>query len=104
MITKLLRYLADADVVQHELSVSDDPGAIDMTFVFSLLAMIPALSLWAVCRFHGLCSLPGGKHPMRRMDILGVPFDDLPAALIYFTGASSLFPSISCIRSLPCYS
>ncbi|GAA5868628.1 hypothetical protein JCM8547_003760 [Rhodosporidiobolus lusitaniae] len=36
-------------------------------------------------KVNGLCRLPkGGK--MRRIEILGVPFSELPAALIYFTG------------------
>ena len=35
-------------------------------------------------RINGLCALPNGL--MRRIDVLGVPFDELPAALIYFTG------------------
>ncbi|ORY79298.1 Nucleotidyltransferase, partial [Leucosporidium creatinivorum] len=38
------------------------------------------------CMLHALCSLPVEGAKMRRVDFLGVPFDELPPALIYFTG------------------
>lgn len=37
-------------------------------------------------KFHGLCRLPIPGSLIRRIDFLGVPFAEMPAALIYFTG------------------
>lgn len=44
-----------------------------------------------------LCSLPVKGAKMRRVDFLGVPFNELPAALLYFTGnqVSSRSPRLS---------
>ncbi|GAA5905344.1 type-X family DNA polymerase [Sporobolomyces salmoneus] len=64
-IGKMYKILRSNNFFQHILSQSDDWS--DLT-----------------CKVNGLCKLPGGK--MRRIDILGVPFPDMPAALIYFTG------------------
>ncbi|KAM0788363.1 hypothetical protein ACM66B_001503 [Microbotryomycetes sp. NB124-2] len=66
MIRKLWALLEHAGVAKHKLSESDDLNDLD-------------------AKINALCALPkGGK--MRRMDILGVPFDEMPAAMIYFTG------------------
>lgn len=35
---------------------------------------------------------------MRRIDILGVPWEEMPAALIYFTGNEVSFPSLTLLR------
>ncbi|KAK4051868.1 hypothetical protein OIV83_002573 [Microbotryomycetes sp. JL201] len=66
MIGRLWTSLQRAGVARHVLTASDDLSELD-------------------AKVNALCSLPkGGK--MRRLDILGVPYDELPAALIYFTG------------------
>ena len=52
-------------VIRHTLSNPDDWRSLD-------------------AKWMGLLASPGGK--MRRIDILGVPFPELGAALIYFTG------------------
>ena len=64
-IRKLLERLFASGVIRHTLSEPDDWDALD-------------------AKWMGLCQLAGC--PMRRLDILGVPHDELPAALIYFTG------------------
>ncbi|GAA6059307.1 hypothetical protein JCM10212_005887 [Sporobolomyces blumeae] len=65
-IGKMYRRLKDDGFFQHVLSESDDWNKLD-------------------CKVHGLCKLDSvGK--MRRIDILGVPWPEMPAALIYFTG------------------
>ncbi|GAA5932137.1 uncharacterized protein JCM15063_001131 [Sporobolomyces koalae] len=64
-IGKIYNILKSEGFFQHILAASED---------WSDLA----------CKVNGLCRLPGGK--MRRIDILGVPWADMPAALIYFTG------------------
>ncbi|GAA97279.1 hypothetical protein E5Q_03957 [Mixia osmundae IAM 14324] len=65
VIPRLLTLLKEGNIVRHDLSLPHDPNALD-------------------AKWMGLCSLPGGIH--RRIDILGVPFEQLGAALIYFTG------------------
>ncbi|GAA5949248.1 hypothetical protein JCM3765_003343 [Sporobolomyces pararoseus] len=64
-IGKMYKILKSKRFFQHILSQSDDWSDLS-------------------CKVNGLCRLPGGK--MRRIDILGVPWPDIPAALIYFTG------------------
>ncbi|GAA5851288.1 hypothetical protein JCM3766R1_006052 [Sporobolomyces carnicolor] len=64
-IAKIYKILRSKNFFQHILTQSDDWSDLS-------------------CKVNGLCKLPDGK--MRRIDILGVPWDDMPAALIYFTG------------------
>ncbi|KAI5480538.1 DNA polymerase lambda subunit [Pseudohyphozyma bogoriensis] len=68
LINKLAAVLIKKRVIKHSLTNPEDWNALDV-------------------KFNGLCSLPEGGL-MRRIDILGVPFDELPAALIYFTVCS----------------
>lgn len=65
MIAKLVSLLKKRGLLKAELAVSDDPQALDV-------------------KINGLIQLPGGL--MRRIDLLGVPDEEMPAALIYFTG------------------
>lgn len=44
-------------------------------------------------KYNGLCALPGEGSTMRRIDILGVPWIELPASRIYFTGELGTFSS-----------
>lgn len=67
MIAKLWDILVKEGIIAHELTSSDDWTALD-------------------AKFNALCSLPEPGSIMRRLDILGVPYDELPACLIYFTG------------------
>lgn len=64
-IVKLVAILKTEGLLRAELAISDDPMALDV-------------------KINGLIQLPGGL--MRRIDILGVPIEEMPAALIYFTG------------------
>ncbi|BGP14260.1 hypothetical protein JCM10213_005848 [Rhodosporidiobolus nylandii] len=67
-VKKLWRRLGEIGMAQHTLSQPDDWKAED-------------------AKVNGLCKLPGTEGAkMRRIDILGVPWDEMPAALIYFTG------------------
>ncbi|GAA5848095.1 hypothetical protein JCM5353_006484, partial [Sporobolomyces roseus] len=65
-IGKMHAILQREGFFQHILSQSDDWS--DLT-----------------CKVNGLCQLDENSK-MRRIDILGVPWDDMPAAMIYFTG------------------
>jgi len=67
MIRRLWKRLCEQGMIRHSLA---DPGDWDSLSV----------------KYNGLCSLPGPGAAMRRIDILGVPWDELPAARIYFTG------------------
>ncbi|ORY79353.1 hypothetical protein BCR35DRAFT_304784 [Leucosporidium creatinivorum] len=67
MIAQLWDMLKEEKIIAHELTSSDDWNALD-------------------AKYNALCSLPQPGSLMRRLDILGVPFDELPACLIYFTG------------------
>ncbi|KAL8286433.1 hypothetical protein RQP46_004450 [Phenoliferia psychrophenolica] len=64
-IKKLQKALFDKGMMKYALTSPEDWDATDV-------------------KFNGLCQLPTGGL-MRRIDILGVPWDELPAALIYFT-------------------
>ncbi|KAM0754669.1 hypothetical protein T439DRAFT_345536 [Meredithblackwellia eburnea MCA 4105] len=65
MIRNVVKVLNDQSYIRHLLTSPEDWNALDV-------------------KFNGLCGIPGGK--VRRLDILGVPWDEMPAALIYFTG------------------
>ncbi|KAK4058384.1 hypothetical protein OIO90_000542 [Microbotryomycetes sp. JL221] len=66
MIKRLWTLLEEVGMAKHVLTSPDSWDDLD-------------------AKVNALCALPqGGK--MRRLDILGVPYDELPAALIYFTG------------------
>jgi hypothetical protein len=67
MIIKLWDLLKKEGIIAHELTSSNDWSALD-------------------AKFNALCSLPEPGAVMRRLDILGVPWDEMPACLIYFTG------------------
>ncbi|GJN87149.1 hypothetical protein Rhopal_000094-T1 [Rhodotorula paludigena] len=66
MVKKLWRRLVKAGIAHHLLSMPEDWNGLD-------------------AKINGLGKLPEGKK-MRRIDILGVPWESMPAALIYFTG------------------
>ncbi|BGP38323.1 hypothetical protein JCM10449v2_002254 [Rhodotorula kratochvilovae] len=61
MIKRLWRRLSRAGIAQFELSIPDGWDDLD-------------------------AKLPREGAKMRRIDVLGVPWDEMPAALIYFTG------------------
>lgn len=88
MINQLWTILKKRGVIRHHLTSSDDWRALD-------------------AKFNALCSLPMPGAKMRRLDILGVPWDEMPAALIYFTGndvsigVASHPPRLSLTRSPP---
>lgn len=82
MIAKLRRTLLHEGIIQHDLSTSEDDSALDF-------------------KLNALCRLPGEARKMRRLDILGVPWEELPAAMIYFTGQSSILPLL--LPSLPAF-
>lgn len=67
MIKRLWRKLIEVGMIRHSLA---DPGDWESLSV----------------KYNGLCAVPGENPTMRRIDILGVPWDELPAARIYFTG------------------
>ncbi|BGP30424.1 hypothetical protein JCM10296v2_002178 [Rhodotorula toruloides] len=66
-VQKLWKGLVAEKMVRHELTVPEDWRSLD--------ALV-----------HGLIRLPKPGAKMRRIDVLGVPFDEIPAAMIYFTG------------------
>ncbi|GAA6043918.1 hypothetical protein JCM8097_004110 [Rhodosporidiobolus ruineniae] len=67
-VKKLWNRLLETGFAQHTLtSPGEDWNALD-------------------AKVNGLCHLLEKGSKMRRIDILGVPYDELPAALIYFTG------------------
>jgi hypothetical protein len=80
MIAKLVSLLKKRGLLKAELAVSDDPQALDV-------------------KINGLIQLPGGL--MRRIDLLGVPDEEMPAALIYFTGNDVSFfaRTLDCCRT-----
>ncbi|GAA5988720.1 hypothetical protein JCM11641_005155 [Rhodosporidiobolus odoratus] len=66
-VRKLWQELGKLGFAQHTLSEPNDWDALD-------------------AKVNGLCRLPKKGSKMRRIDILGVPHDELAPALIYFTG------------------
>ncbi|BGP60673.1 hypothetical protein NBRC10512_001922 [Rhodotorula toruloides] len=66
-VQKLWKGLVAEKMVRHELTVPEDWRSLD--------ALV-----------HDLIRLPKPGAKMRRIDVLGVPFDEIPAAMIYFTG------------------
>lgn len=51
-------------------------------------------------KWHGACALPGYSMPWRRIDLLLVPWDEMGAALIYFTGNDIFNRSIRQLASM----
>jgi len=87
MIKKLWHALETRGIAHHNLSDMNDWSLLDpqptplrrSPYVAAYDPEMPAM-------LHAVCSLPVKGAKMRRVDFLGVPFDELPAALIYFTG------------------
>lgn len=50
-------------------------------------------------KWHGACALPGQGNPWRRIDLLLVPWAEMGAALIYFTGNDIFNRSIRLLAS-----
>lgn len=50
-------------------------------------------------KWHGACSLPFSNAPWRRIDLLLVPWDEMGAALIYFTGNDIFNRSVRLLAS-----
>ncbi|GAA6048993.1 hypothetical protein JCM3770_005430 [Rhodotorula araucariae] len=67
MVRRLWRRLRKAGIAQYELSTPEGWDDLD-------------------AKINGLCKLPREGAKMRRIDVLGVPWDEMPAAMIYFTG------------------
>ncbi|GAA5902691.1 hypothetical protein JCM8208_007042 [Rhodotorula glutinis] len=70
LVKKLWKKMKEAGIAQYELSLPKDDRALD-------------------AKINGLCKLPGKDGAkMRRIDVLGVPWEEMPAALIYFSSGS----------------
>lgn len=72
MIRRLWEKLGEKGMIRHSLADPSDWEGLSV-------------------KYNGLCAVPGQEGArMRRIDILGVPWDELPAARIYFTGGFAL--------------
>ncbi|GAA5834697.1 hypothetical protein JCM9279_007085 [Rhodotorula babjevae] len=70
LVKKLWKKMKEAGIAQYELSLPKDDRSLD-------------------AKINGLCKLPGKDGAkMRRIDVLGVPWEEMPAALIYFSSGS----------------
>ncbi|KPV76655.1 uncharacterized protein RHOBADRAFT_13370 [Rhodotorula graminis WP1] len=70
LVKKLWKKMKEAGIAQYELSLPKDDTSLD-------------------AKINGLCKLPGKNDAkMRRIDVLGVPWEEMPAALIYFSSGS----------------